>query len=319
MKTIGTILFSIFALTACAGKQSATVDTAPAPSESIEAPAFSADSAYSYIERQLSFGARVPGTKDHADCAAYLEDFMRKQGAEVVVQQAMLTAFDGTQLPARNILARFNPKATDRTLLLAHWDSRPWADQDPQPDNKKKPVPAANDGASGVAVLMEIARQLSQMDNQPAIDILFVDAEDYGTDGNDESWALGTRHFAQNPPINGYRPARAILLDMVGGENTFFTREYFSQQSAPNLLNDIWSAAASLGYGNLFLNEGGNAITDDHLELIKEGIPAIDIIGFSVDGSFPATWHTTADDISHISREHLEAVGRTLIHYLKAK
>lgn len=292
------------------GQQAVPVGKVPAI-----AAAFVADSAFSNVERQLQFGPRVPGTPAHDACGKWLEAELRRHGAAVTLQQATLQAFDGTPLAATNIFGQFNPQAADRTLLVAHWDTRPWADNDPDPANHDKPVPGANDGASGVAVLLEIARVLGQQGTDgKGVDILFVDAEDYGTEGDDESWALGARYFAQNPPA-GYRPARVILLDMVGGRGTSFRREMFSDAYAPSLLDDVWDAAALAGHADLFTDLQGGAITDDHVEFLKAGVPAIDIIALS-DTGFPDTWHTVSDDLRHIDPAMLAATGRTVLTYL---
>lgn len=281
-----------------------------------QANAFSADSAYKAIETQVNFGPRVPGTGAHTQCAAWLAEVLRGRGAEVTVQKASLKAFDGTTLPAHNILACYNPQASDRTLLVAHWDTRPWADQDPEQSHHSTPVPGANDGASGVGVLLEIARVLEKYPPQTGVDILLVDAEDYGTEGDDLSWALGARHFVQNPPLPGYRPARVILLDMVGGSGAVFRREQFSEAYARPLLDEVWAAAARAGHSSRFSHETGGAITDDHVEFIRTGIPAIDIIAFDPQGGFPATWHTLADDMQDIDPATLQAVGQSLLTYL---
>lgn len=316
---------SIFALVLCTVACSGTTASRPANDENAETSSsdqlppiiagYSPDSAYNNIARQLDFGPRVPGSPSHTACGNWIEQKLRDYGSDVVVQEKVLTAFDGTPLPAKNILGRFAPEASDRTLLVAHWDTRPWADEDPDPENRDKPVPGANDGASGVGVLLEIARVISENGTNKGIDILLVDAEDYGTEGDDMSWALGARLFAQNPPIPGYRPSRVILLDMVGGKGTTFRREYFSHANAAPLLNDVWAAAARAGHDNLFINEPGGAITDDHIEFLRVGIPAIDIVAFS-DTGFPDTWHTVADDLDHIDPAALNAVGRTLLTYL---
>lgn len=308
------------ALVSCS-RQKASADTAATTlqqEDSLRSKAllFNADSAFSYIEAQLAFGPRVPGTPSHEACGEWLTEKLRSSGAEVITQRATLTAFDGTRLPTKNILGRFNPQAQERILLLAHWDSRPWADADPDPANHSRPVPGANDGASGVATLLEIARNFSRAGIGKGVDILFVDAEDYGSEGDEDSWALGTRYFAQNPPVKDYMPTCAILLDMVGGENARFTREYFSQQSAPALLDELWATAAAAGHSAYFINEPGPAITDDHVELIDAGIPAVDILGFSPRGSFMPTWHTVSDDAAHISLPTLKAVGETLMLWL---
>lgn len=320
MKALLLTILGAGCLVACARTPGQGADSTPASltSESVNT-LFSPDSAYSFIDRQVSFGPRVPGSQAHAECADWLEAKLRSYADSVIIQRATLTAFDGTPLPMRNIFAQFNPDAPDRTLLLAHWDCRPWADNDPDPAKQSLPVDGANDGASGVGVLMEIARLLKAYPSDRGIDILFVDAEDWGSDGDDESWALGTKYFAQHPPVAGYRPARAVLLDMVGGENTRFHREYFSQQYAAPLLDEVWQAAGRAGCSSIFVNQPGAAVTDDHLELIKAGIPAIDIIGSGESGGFPPTWHTADDNMSHISRATLDAVGKTIINWLDLK
>ena len=281
---------------------------------------FDADSAYLYLARQVEFGPRVPNTEAHRLAGDWLTKELKRHGAEVIEQKASLKAFDGTVLNARNIFAQFNPRSRDRLLLLAHWDSRPWADQDPDPAKRALPVEGANDGASGVAVLLEIARQLALNPLDKGIDILLVDAEDWGSEGDDSSWALGTQYFAKNPPVKGYSPSAAILLDMVGGEDAVFCREYFSEKSNPRLASAIWDTAHSLGYTDLFLNRMGSAIMDDHVELIKAGIPAIDIIEYHPDApsGFNPRWHTTSDTLDGISKSTLEAVGRTLLTFLRS-
>lgn len=283
--------------------------------ESMTAPAFDADSAYSYVKRQVDFGPRVPGTQAHTRTGEWLIAELERRGAQVTPQRATLTAFDGTPLPALNIFARFNPEAEGRTLLLAHWDSRPWADKDPDISKRSTPVDGANDGASGVGVLLEIARQLQLTGSTQGVDILLVDAEDWGSDGDEDSWALGARHFMENISDvagAGYRPRQAILLDMVGAPEATFHVEYFSQQAAPALVKKIWDRAATLGYGEIFPYRMGGAVTDDHVQLIDHGIPTVDIIDYRADGFDPA-WHTTADGIGNISPATLKAVGTVVL------
>lgn len=280
---------------------------------------FRADSAYSFLARQVAFGPRVPNTEAHRQAGDWLVSELQRHGLKVTQQRANLKAFDGTVLEARNIFGQFNPDAKDRILLLAHWDCRPWADNDPDPSKRHLPVDGANDGASGVAVLLEIARQLNLNGTDKGIDILFVDAEDWGTEGDDSSWALGTQYFVSHPPVKNYAPRVAILLDMVGGEGATFYREYFSERSAPHVADALWRIAAENGYGAMFLNSIGTAVMDDHVELIKAGIPAIDIIEYHKDGEqgFNPRWHTASDNMEGISKITLEAVGKTLINYLR--
>lgn len=279
---------------------------------------FNADSAYSYVARQVEFGPRVPNTEAHAKAAAWLEQELRRHGAEVALQKADLKAFDGTILKATNIIGSYNPKATDRLLLLAHWDCRPWADEDPDPAKHTQPVDGANDGASGVGVLLEIARQLGANKPGRGVDILFVDAEDWGSDEVEDSWALGAKYFAENPFKPGYAPSEAILLDMVGGKGAVFPREYFSQQQAGRLVNKIWALAADCGYADRFPDRVGGAITDDHIQLLNRGIPAIDIIEQceTSESAFNPTWHTASDNMSAIDATTLGTVGQLVLNYI---
>ena len=329
MKILPTSLLSlILAAASCSSSaartDSATAEESPSAARTAGSAAgkaladsFSADSAYSNVARQLDFGPRVPGTPEHDRCGAWLAAELRRHGARVTEQKATLTSLDRTGLPSTNIFAQFNPQASDRTLLVAHWDTRPWADNDLDPANHTKPVPGANDGASGVGVLLEVARVLSLKGTDAGVDILFVDSEDYGTEGDDGSWALGARHFVQNPPA-GYVPARVILLDMVGGRGTSFRREMFSSMYAPVLLDDVWEAADAAGHSDIFTSLEGGAITDDHVEFIKAGIPAIDIIALT-DAGFPDTWHTINDNLEHIDSDILAAAGRTVFYYLGSR
>lgn len=282
---------------------------------------FDADSAYAYVAKQVTFGPRVPNTEAHAKTGQWLAAELRRHGATVIEQKADLKAFDGTILKSTNIFGQFNPEKKDRILLLAHWDSRPWADKDPDPSNHKKPVDGANDGASGVGVLLELARQISMAGISKGIDILFVDAEDWGSDGDEDSWALGTKYFVENMPVKGYSPQVAVLLDMVGGKDATFCREYFSERSAPQISQQIWDIAERNGYGRFFLNKLGSAILDDHVQLIKAGIPAIDIIEYHPEDEtgFNPHWHTIYDNMDGISKETLGAVGNTVLSWLQVK
>ncbi len=303
---------------ACTAKGSAAhADTAVASGETaVETKIFSADSAYSYVARQVDFGPRVPNTAAHRQAGDWLASELKRHGAEVVEQPMTLTAFDGTRLNARNIMGRYNPDAQQRILLLAHWDCRPWADEDADEAKRRQPVDGANDGASGVGVLLEVARQLGMKAPSKGVDILFVDAEDWGTDGDSDSWAMGTRYFVANPPVADYAPDCAILLDMVGGKDARFYREYFSEQAAPELNDVLWQTAARIGYGDRFVNRMGSAVTDDHVELIKGGIPAVDIIEYRPGSGFNEHWHTSHDNMDGISAETLGVVGETVMTFI---
>lgn len=310
---------AIMALAGCSAAKSGgdteTADTAV--DTEVERPIFNADSAYGYVQRMVDFGPRVPNTDAHRKTGDWLEGKLKEFGWTVTPQYATLKAFDSTTLKARNIFAQINPDADDRLLLLAHWDCRPWADADPDESKRSQPVEGANDGASGVGVLLEIARQLGLNPTDKGIDILFVDAEDWGSHNDEDSWALGTRYFVENPPVAGYAPSQAILLDMVGSPQARFAHEQFSRRSNPSLIDKVWSAASLLGYGRYFTNSIGGAVTDDHLQLIAHGIPTIDIIDYREDTGFDPVWHTTYDNMQNISSHTLGAVGETLLYVIK--
>ncbi len=319
IRTIASAAIIITLLLSCgAGKRTADNDENDSISTDITASiSFSADSAYSYVARQVEFGPRVPGSEAHKKCGDWLTEKLKSYGAEVTEQTATLTTFDGTKIPMRNIFARINPNAEKRILLLAHWDSRPWADNDPDPDKHSTPVDGANDGASGTGVLLELARSIEKGDTAPGVDILLCDAEDWGEEQNDESWAMGARYFANNLPQNGYMPSAALLLDMVGAPDATFMREYFSQLANPALADQIWSIAKNLGHEQMFVNRMGSAVNDDHVELIKAGIPTIDIIDYREGSGFFSGWHTASDNMDCISKETLKAVGEILETYIK--
>ena len=297
-------------------------------------PAFNADSAYLYCEQQCSFGPRTMNSPAHEACAAWIADKFRSYGLQVTTQQAGLKGYDGTILRATNIIASYRPDAQDRILLCAHWDSRPWADNDPDEANWRQPVVAANDGASGVAVMLELARLVTSSSDttrqalRPTLGIDFVcfDAEDWGVpqwsdapdDGN--SWALGAQYWAANPHQSGYQARYGILLDMVGGQGAQFYQERMSLQYASSIVDKVWRAAEVVGFGSLFPKQPGGYITDDHIPVNTTAkIPCIDIIPYYPDceqSTFGPTWHTVSDDMAHIDRTTLQAVGQTLVQVL---
>lgn len=289
-------------------------------------PAFNADSAYAYVKVQTDFGPRVPNTGAHKACAQWLEGKLSGFGAETVVQNIQVTAFDGTVINGFNIIGRFRPKLKKRVIICSHWDSRPWADNDPDPANHNKPVDAANDGASGVAVILEIARQMQRKQPEIGVDCIFFDAEDWGPGDEwkgrhtDEMWGLGTQYWARRPHVDGYTARFAILLDMVGGKDAVFYREGYSQHFASAVVDKVWKAASSTGNDRVFNNSLSGYVTDDHLFINRiAGIPAIDIIPYYPDcaqSSFGPTWHTVSDNFSNISKSTLQAVGETVMHVI---
>ena len=289
-------------------------------------PAFVADSAMVYCKAQCDFGPRTMNSKAHDLCEEWIVNKFKGFGLEVETQKADLTGWDGTKLHSTNITAHFNPHAQRRILICAHWDSRPWADNDPDSTNWHKPVLAANDGASGVGVMLELARIL-QNDTTLAIgvDLVCFDAEDYGTpqwaekrEDSESTWALGAQYWAKNLPEN-YEPQFGILLDMVGGQGAKFYQEQFSLRYAASIVDKVWSAARHAGFSSLFTNEVGGGITDDHIPVNEAGIPTVDVIPFYPDcdqSSFGPTWHTVNDDMEHLDINTLKAVGQTLIQVI---
>jgi Zn-dependent M28 family amino/carboxypeptidase len=317
---------------ACSGsnaKAESSVDNDDAAQKVM--PVFDADSAFAFVKAQTDFGPRVPQTSAHTQCERWMVQKLKAFGADTVIEQrATVNDYYGKSLPINNIFAKFNASASKRILLLAHYDSRPWADEDADATKHGTAIDGANDGASGVGVLLELARMLGNQSATVGVDILMVDAEDMGIsapdDASDEeqaatelSWCLGTQYFVRNMPYNpANAPQYAILLDMVGGKGATFKYEYFSYQSAQSLNEKLWQTAADAGYGSRFIKSVGGAVTDDHLHLIAAGIPSVDIIeiGHPETGSFNPTWHTTDDTIDNIDVSTLKAVGQTIVNYI---
>lgn len=315
-QSIVTAIAGALLLLACTSNKAASEEAAQRLG-----PTFEADSAYVYCAAQCFFGPRVMNSAAHDSCRTWIAATFARLGCEVTLQETTLTAYDGTPLRATNIIASYRPEATERLMLCAHWDSRPWADNDSDESRRRQPVMGANDGASGVAVMMEVARVVCGDSLDLGIDFVCFDAEDYGTpqweDGDSRSWALGAQHWAANPHAEGYAPRFALLLDMVGGEGARFYHEGYSEQYAPQVVRRVWRAARTAGYGSRFVSSTGGYVTDDHLPLnTVAGIAAIDIIACYPDceaSSFGPTWHTTDDTMEHIDRSTLQAVGQTVI------
>jgi Zn-dependent M28 family amino/carboxypeptidase len=269
---------------------------------------------------QTDFGPRVPNTEAHKKCAQFLQNQLEKYCDNVIVQSFVTHTFDGTKINGKNIIGSFAPENPKRILLASHWDSRPFADNDPDPANRDKAIDGANDGASGVGVLLEIARQLKEKNSEVGVDIIFFDAEDWGTrSGQNESgdwWCLGSQHWAKNLHTANYKADFGILLDMVGASNAKFYQEYFSTQFASQFVAKLWGKAYQLGYKDYFLNQAANPITDDHLYVNRIAkIPMIDIIhqDHTTNSGFTSTWHTLQDNISNIDRHTLYVVGTTVL------
>lgn len=314
---LGCFIVMLFT-TACRQPSSSSSQT-QAPSHVVDVPDFNADSAFAYVERQVAFGPRVPNTPAHRNAAEYLATELRRHGAQVVLQDFRVRAYDGTMLDACNIIASYSSEKKDRVLLFAHWDTRPYADNDPQQKNHRLPIDGANDGASGVAVLLETARQIHARSPRIGIDIIFFDVEDYGRPyfsdrpEQGDSWALGSQYWARRPHNPAYRARYGILLDMVGGKNCRFPREGVSMQQAPGIVDKVWKAAQSLGYGDYFVDERGGYINDDHV-YVGRRVPSIDIIAYDESqGGFVPQWHTLDDTLENIDKGTLKAVGQTLL------
>ena len=288
-------------------------------------PKFNSDSAYEYVKAQCDFGPRVPGSEAHALCLAYFVEKFNSFGADtVIVQEGESVIYDGTKMPIRNVIASYGVGKSNRVMICAHWDSRPFADNDVNLANRRKPIIGANDGASGVGVIMELARQLGMKDAAMGVDLILFDLEDLGapdwaeTRLSDGGWALGSKYWASRPHVSGYQAQFGILLDMVGAQGAQFYREYFSDRYASWVLDRVWSKAADMGLSNVFVNQQGGAVTDDHVNVLKAGIPCIDIIQFQRDteSGFGDYWHTHNDDMRNIDRATLDAVGRVLMEII---
>ena len=288
-------------------------------------PDFNADSAYIYLQEQCDFGPRTMNSVAHDKCEKWIIQKFEQYGCKVTTQKATLNGYDGTPLRSTNIMASYNPEATTRIMFCAHWDCRPWADNDPDSTNWHKPIVAANDAASGVGVMIELARILKGSGLELGVDFICFDAEDYGTpqwfEGEDpgDTWALGAQYFANNLP-EGYAPRYGILLDMVGGVGAKFYREGMSMQYAPAIVKKVWNAARQVGYGSYFPKADGGMITDDHIPVNQTAnIPCIDVIPYYPDcaqSSFGPTWHTIADNMDNIDKNTLKAVGQTMVQVL---
>lgn len=286
----------------------------------IERPNFDEDSAYSFIEAQVNFGPRVPNTESHKNAGKYLANKLGSYGFNIIEQKAKVTAYNGLSLDMNNIIGEYLPENNKRILLFAHWDTRPYADQDTK--DKNKPIDGANDGASGVGILLEVARQIQIEKPNVGIDIIFFDTEDYGQPASPmmqpkaQTYCLGSQYWGANPHKVGYSARYGILLDMAGGKNALFTREYYSVYYAAEIVDKVWSTAKALGHEKYFLNQSANfGVEDDHIYVNKlANIPSIDIIDYSTETrSFGKYWHTHDDNMDIIDKATLSAVGETVL------
>ena len=327
-------LAGLLLLTACPSKAPDAGTDAAAPEAPLpKAPVFNADSAYAFTAKQVAFGPRVPNSKAHVACGDWLVAKLKSYKLKLLQQPFDAMTFDGTNIHARNIIAQYQPQAARRVAIFGHWDTRPFADADKV--HKNAPMDGASDGASAVAVAVEMARVLSQQPDSLApavgVDFIFFDAEDWGYEtttqaglkdqleesATSSSWCLGSQYWAAHLLPAGYKAEYGVLLDMVGAKGGTFTREGTSRENALGPLNKIWNTAARLGYSDYFRYQDTGSITDDHVFANKAGVPTIDIYHYnnSVD-IFPAYHHTTADNMSIIDRKTLKAVGQTMLQTL---
>ena len=288
---------------------------------------FSADSAYTYIAQQLAFGARVPGTQAHEACGDWLVSELARHGAQVKNQHGTMTNYAGKPQAIRNIVAILEGNTSHAILLCAHWDCRPWSDEEELYEDRFEPVMGANDGASGVGVILEMVRQLALRKAKgefiPTVQVVFFDCEDMGTPAHftgsqrDHTWCLGSQYWAQEYEHSTLNSQYGILLDMVGDPSATFPREYFSRQYAGSYVERLWREASKLGYGRYFVQQATYyPITDDHYYVNTiAGIPCVDVIDYKMntETGFAHWWHTQHDDIHNINKQTLQAVGETVL------
>jgi len=298
----------------------------------VEPPIFNSDSAFSYVQKQVDFGPRVPNSDAHKKCGDWIASELKRHGANVIEQKSTAETWDKKNIEVRNIVGEFNPEAKKRIVLAAHWDTRAYGDKDSLEVNKKKPIDGANDGASGVGVLLELARLMAIQKPSLGIDLIFYDAEDNGApewapeeeQGDPYNWCLGSQYWAKNYHKPGYRARFGILLDMVGAKNARFNKEGFSVQAAPDLVERVWNTASKLGYGEYFPSETTGEIVDDHVFMNQSGLRSIDIVdmrpatqtmGFN-GYEFGNFHHTHKDNMSIIDKATLKAVGHTVSYIM---
>lgn len=276
--------------------------------EAVERPAFGAERAFSMLEQQVAFGPRIPGSPGHTKQLEWMRSYLAERADTVIAQPFSHTTKGGQTLRMTNLFARFRPEAAERVLLVAHWDTRPLANESRNPADRLLPVPGANDGASGTAVLLELAELFRKQPPPIGVDLLLVDGEDFGPTTDD--MFLGARYFAANLP-SGYSPLYGILLDMVGDRELRFPIEGFSAQYAPEVVRRVWEVARQMGYGDVFVNEQTGAISDDHVPLNQAGIRTIDIIDLDY-GPGNRYWHTPQDVPANTSARSLGVVGEVV-------
>ncbi len=292
-----------------------TTTSQPKPKKPIKIPSFDTELAYKNIKGQLAFGPRVPGTPAHEKTKIWLVNYFKGLGLKVTEQDFDASSPLGEKYTGTNIIASYKPEQSHRLVLASHWDSRYISDQDEKV--KDKPVMGADDGASGVGILMAIAQVLRDSPADIGVDFVLFDVEDQGAtdqeeDGVTSTWCQGAQYWAQNLPDPDYKPEFGILLDMVGGKDAYFAQDKVSQVYAGPYVTKVWSLARAMGYKQYFQNISSSALIDDHLFVNKiAGIPMMDIINRR-NGLFPTHWHTQHDDITAIDKKTIHAVGQVL-------
>ena len=266
--------------------------------------AFDGARALEYARAQVNFGPRIPGSPGHRRAGDWIVQQMRTRADTVIVQEWTHVTAAGDSLPMRNIIARYRPRETSRVLFLAHWDTRPISDEAFNLADRQMPVPGANDGASGVGLLVAVGDVLKATPPQYGVDLLFVDGEDYGDFAKNQDVLIGSTYFAANPPDASYRPLFGVLWDMIGDADLRILQEQYSMQSAPEVVARVWRTAEELGYDDIFVQRAGQAITDDHVPLLRAGMRVIDVI----DYEYPFH-HRPTDTMDKISARSLQVVG----------
>jgi glutaminyl-peptide cyclotransferase len=306
------VLPLVLGVLACGGDRegnAAPRDRAPTV---VRTTPFEADSALSYVRTQLAFGPRVPGSSGHRRTGDWIVMRLRERADTVIEQRWTHRAKDGKLLPLRNILARFRPEATERVLLLAHWDTRPVSDAADDPAQRTIPVPGANDGGSGVAVLLAIADQLRRQPARVGVDLLFVDGEDYGDFPTDTDVLLGSRYFADHLPSADYRPLFGVLLDMVGDADLRLPYEGHSLELAPEVVQRVWGTARTMGHESIFVPQSQGPVTDDHLPLLRKGLRVVNVIDLQY-----CCHHKPTDTIDKVSARSLKIVGDVILQVIR--
>jgi glutaminyl-peptide cyclotransferase len=282
-------------------------------------PDFSGDSAYAYVKYQADMGPRTPGSTAHAKAVAYYESQFKMYGAQVLIQTGNVKTFDGKSWLLKNVIASFQPEKTDRIFLCAHYDSRPFCEKETEADKKQKPCPGVNDGASGVGVLLEVARQMQLKNPDIGVDIILFDLEDYGDNGGmPDTWCLGSQYWSKNPHKTGYSARFGILLDMVGAKDARFPKEEISMFYANDVVKKVWKAARVSGASSYFVETEISEMIDDHAFSNKIAqIPTIDILHYEpYQNRFFEHHHKNSDDMSNIDKNTLKAVGQTLLEVI---